>query len=409
MFCDVDSTIDAGAKLMRQAVIVSGARTAVGKAIKGSLRNYRSDEMGATVVKELLRQTDGKVVPQDIDDVIIGCAMPEACQGMNIARIISLRAGLPVEVPAQTINRFCASGLQTIATAAEMIVAGAADTVVAGGVETMSMVPMTGYRYSPNPRMSINYPEFYMSMGLTAERVAEMYGICREDQDEFALRSHLLAADAFLQGKFREEIVPLTVKELVPGIDGDPIVEEFIFSEDEHLRSDSTIDQLSVLKPVFKDGGTVTAGNSSPLSDGAAGVIIMERKLAEKKGLVPIVRFLGFAVAGVAPEIMGIGPVKAVPKVLARLSMSVNDIDLVELNEAFAAQSIAVIRELELPLGKVNVNGGAIALGHPLGCTGAKLTVQLSHELRRRQDKYGLVTMCVGGGQGAAGVFERLN
>ncbi len=394
---------------MRQAVIVSGARTAVGKAIKGSLRNYRSDEMGATVVRELFRQTEGKVVPTDVDDVIIGCAMPEACQGMNIARIISLRAGLPVEVPAQTINRFCASGLQTIATASEMIVAGSADIVVAGGVETMSMVPMTGYRYSPNPHMSVNYPEFYMSMGLTAERVAKIYGISREDQDEFALRSHWLAADAFREGKFSEEIVPLTVKESIPGTDGDQIVEEFMFMEDEHLRPDSTIDQLSMLKPVFKEGGTVTAGNASPLSDGAAAVIVMERKLAEKKGLVPIVRFLGFAVAGVAPEIMGIGPVKAVPKVLERLSMSVDDIDIIELNEAFAAQAIAVIRELELPLEKVNVNGGAIALGHPLGCTGAKLTVQLLYELRRRQDKYGLVTMCVGGGQGAASVFERLN
>jgi acetyl-CoA acyltransferase len=394
---------------MRQAVIVSGVRTAVGKAIKGSLRNYRSDEMGATVVKELLRKTEGKIVPADVDDVIIGCAMPEACQGMNIARIISIRAGLPVEVPAQTINRFCASGLQTIATAAEMIVAGGADIVVAGGVETMSMVPMTGYRYSPNPHMSINYPEFYMSMGLTAERVAEMFDVSREDQDEFAVRSHLRAATAFREGKFKEEIVPLTVQELVPGIGGSQTIEEFTFNEDEHLRPDSTIEQLSLLKPVFKEGGTVTAGNASPLSDGAAGVIVMERKLAEKKGLVPIVRFLGFAVAGVAPEIMGIGPVKAVPKLLERLSMSVNDIDLIELNEAFAAQAIAVIRELELPLEKVNVNGGAIALGHPLGCTGAKLTVQLLHELRRRQDKFGLVTMCIGGGQGAASIFERLN
>ena len=405
----MDSPITTGAKVMRQAVIVSGVRTAVGKAIKGSLRNYRSDEMGATVVKELLRKTEGKIVPSDVDDVIIGCAMPEACQGMNIARIISIRSGLPVDVPAQTINRFCASGLQTIATAAEMIVAGSADIVIAGGVETMSMVPMTGYHYSPNPHMSINYPEFYMSMGLTAERVAEMFDVSREDQDEFAVRSHLRAATAFREGKFNEEIVPLTVQELVPGIGGSQTIEEFTFDEDEHLRPDSTIEQMSLLKPVFKEGGTVTAGNSSPLSDGAAGVIVMERKLAEKKGLVPIVRFLGFAVAGVAPEIMGIGPVKAVPKLLERLSMSVNDIDLIELNEAFAAQAIAVIKELELPSEKVNVNGGAIALGHPLGCTGAKLTVQLLYELRRRQDKYGLVTMCIGGGQGAASIFERLN
>ena len=394
---------------MRQAVIVSAVRTAVGRARKGSLRNYRSDEMGAVVVKELMRKTEGKVLPGDIDDVIVGCAMPEGCQGMNIARVIALRAGLPVEVPAQTVNRLCSSGLQTIASAAECIIAGDADIVIAGGVETMSMVPMTGHLFSPNPAMSAEYPELYMSMGLTAERVAEMFDVSRQDQDEFALRSHLRAAVASIEGRFREEIVPLTVKELIPGVGGSQTVEEFTFMEDEHLRADCTIEQLSLLRPVFKDGGTVTAGNASPLSDGAAGVIVMERTLAEKKGLPPLLRFLGFAVSGVAPEIMGIGPVKAVPKILNRLSMSVNDIDIIELNEAFAAQAIAVIRELELPLDKVNVNGGAIALGHPLGCTGAKLTVQLLHEIRRRQDRYGLVTMCIGGGQGAAGVFERLN
>ena len=394
---------------MRQAVIVSAVRTAVGRARKGSLRNYRSDEMGAVVVKELMRKTEGKVLPGDIDDVIVGCAMPEGCQGMNIARVIALRAGLPVEVPAQTVNRLCSSGLQTIASAAECIIAGDADIVIAGGVETMSMVPMTGHRFSPNPAISAEYPELYMSMGLTAERVAEMFDISRQDQDEFALRSHLRASVASIEGRFREEIVPLTVKELIPGVGGSQTVEEFTFMEDEHLRADCTIEQLSLLRPVFKDGGTVTAGNASPLSDGAAGVIVMERTLAEKKGLPPLLRFLGFAVAGVAPEIMGIGPVKAVPKILNRLSMSVNDIGIIELNEAFAAQAIAVIRELELPLDKVNVNGGAIALGHPLGCTGAKLTVQLLHEIRRRQDRYGLVTMCIGGGQGAAGVFERLN
>lgn len=394
---------------MRQAVIVSAVRTAVGRARKGSLRNYRSDEMGAVVVKELMRKTEGKVLPGDIDDVIVGCAMPEGCQGLNIARVIALRAGLPVEVPAQTVNRLCSSGLQTIASAAECIIAGDADIVIAGGVETMSMVPLTGHRFSPNPAMSAEYPELYMSMGLTAERVAEMFDVSRQDQDEFALRSHLRAAVASSEGRFREEIVPLTVKEVVPGVGGSQTVEEFTFMEDEHLRADSTIEQLSLLRPVFKDGGTVTAGNASPLSDGAAGVIVMERTLAEKKGLPPLLRFLGFAVAGVAPEIMGIGPVKAVPKILNRLSMSVNDLDIIELNEAFAAQAIAVIRELELPLDKVNVNGGAIALGHPLGCTGAKLTVQLLHEIRRRQDRYGLVTMCIGGGQGAAGVFERLN
>jgi acetyl-CoA acyltransferase len=365
--------------------------------------------MGAVVVKELIRKTEGKVLPGDIDDVIVGCAMPEGCQGMNIARVIALRAGLPVEVPAQTVNRLCSSGLQTIASAAECIIAGDADIVIAGGVETMSMVPMTGHRFSPNPAMSAEYPELYMSMGLTAERVAEMFDVSRQDQDEFALRSHLRAAVASIEGRFREEIVPLTVKELIPGVGGSQTVEEFTFMEDEHLRADCTIEQLSLLRPVFKDGGTVTAGNASPLSDGAAGVIVMERTLAEKKGLPPLLRFLGFAVSGVAPEIMGIGPVKAVPKILNRLSMSVNDIDIIELNEAFAAQAIAVIRELELPLDKVNVNGGAIALGHPLGCTGAKLTVQLLHEIRRRQDRYGLVTMCIGGGQGAAGVFERLN
>ena len=394
---------------MREAVIVAASRTAVGKSSKGSTRNQRSDEMAATVIQELLRQTEGKLRPEEIDDVFLGCAMPEGSQGLNTARVIALRAGLPVDVPAQTVNRFCSSGLQTIASAAERIIAGGAETVVAGGVETMSLVPMTGFRISPNPYMAAEQPEVYMNMGLTAERVADEFEVSRQAQDEFALRSHQRAVAATEAGKFKEEIVPVVFEEVSAGENGSQKRREITFEVDEHLRADTTLEGLAKLRPVFKESGTVTAGNASPLSDGAAGVIVMERDTAEKKGLTPLLRFLGFGVAGVPPEIMGIGPVKAVPKALARTGLALNEIDLIELNEAFAAQALAVIRELEIPPEKVNVNGGAISLGHPLGCTGAKLTVQLLHELRRREGRYGMVTMCVGGGQGAAGVFERLN
>ncbi|MCA9868277.1 MAG: acetyl-CoA C-acyltransferase [Anaerolineales bacterium] len=393
--------------MTREAVIVAGSRTAVGKSKKGTTRNWRSDEMAAEVIKDLLRKAPG-LDPDDIDDVIIGCAMPEGAQGLNFARTIALRAGLPVSTPGQTVNRFCSSGLQTIAMAAERIIANGADVIIAGGAETMSMVPMTGYRVNPNPYMVENMPEVYMGMGLTAEQVAEEYEVSRQAQDEFAVSSHRKAAAAYERGAFKDEIVPLEIEEVFVGPNG---LERLttLFDRDEHLRPDTTLEGLAKLKPVFKQGGTVTAGNSSPLSDGAAGVIVMERQKAEALGLTPILRFVGFNVGGVRPEIMGVGPLVAVPRLLKRVGMDLADIDLIELNEAFAAQAVAVIRGLALDESRVNVNGGAIALGHPLGCTGAKLTVQLMHEMGRRQSQFGMVTMCIGGGMGAAGIFERLN
>jgi acetyl-CoA acyltransferase len=395
--------------MMREAVIVAGTRTAVGKAKRGVTRHVRSDDMAATVIQELMKQTDGKLDPQEIDDVIMGCAMPEGAQGMNFARVIALRAGLPVEVPGQTVNRFCSSGLQSIAMAAERIIANGADVIIAGGAETMSLVPMTGFRLSPNPHMAMNEPEVYMSMGHTAEHVADEFGISREDMDEFAYNSHMRAAAATDAGKFAEEIVPFEIEETIIGEDGLPVTVKSMFKEDEHLRRDTSVEGLAKLSPVFKNGGSVTAGNSSPLSDGAAGVIVMEAGKAAQLGLTPLMRFVGFNVAGVRPEIMGVGPIQAIPKVLKRTGIRLDDIDIFELNEAFASQSLAVIRDQELDPERVNVNGGAIALGHPLGCTGAKLSVQLMHEMRRRGSKYGMVTMCIGGGMGAAGIFERLN
>ena len=394
---------------MREAVIVAISRTAVGKAMRGSAKNARSDEMAAAVVKDLMRQTDGELDPADIDDVIIGCAMPEGSQGMNFARVIALRAGLPVETPGQTVNRFCSSGLQTIALAASGIIANQADAVIAGGAESMSAVPMSGHRFSPNPHLALHEPNVYMSMGLTAERVVSEFGINRRDMDEFACHSHRKAAAAADAGKFAEEIVPFAWQETVIGADGMPATVKKVIDADEHLRRETTMAALAALQPAFKPQGSVTAGNSSPLSDGAAAVIVMERGKAEALGLEPLARFVGFAVAGVRPEIMGVGPIKAVPKVLKRCGLTLDDIDLIELNEAFASQSLAVMRELELNPEIVNVNGGAIALGHPLGCTGAKLTVQIIHEMKRRGGRYGLVTMCIGGGMGAAGVFENLN
>lgn len=393
---------------MREAVIVAAARTAVGKAKRGTTRNVRSDDMAAAVIKTLIEQTQGKLDPALIDDVVIGCAMPEGAQGLNFARSIGVLADLPVDVPAQTVNRFCASGLQTIASSAERIIANGADIIIAGGAETMSLVPMTGFHLSPNPTLAQENPEVYMGMGLTAERVATEFGVSREDQDAFAYESHQRAAKAMGAGIFAEEIVPIEFTE-VEFVDGQRVERHIVFDRDEHLRPDTTVEGLAKLKPVFKNGGSVTAGNSSPLSDGAAGVLIMEAQTAAKLGLTPLARFVGFNVAGVAPEIMGVGPIKAVPRVLARTGLSLNDIDLIELNEAFASQSLAVIRDLELDPEMVNVNGGAIALGHPLGCTGSKLTVQLINEMKRRNSKYGMVTMCIGGGQGAAGIFENLN
>lgn len=393
--------------MTREAVIVAGSRTAVGKAKRGSTRNWRSDDMAAAVIKELLRQAEG-LDPTEVDDVIIGCAMPEGAQGLNFGRTIALRAGLPVDTPGMTVNRFCSSGLQTIAMAAERIIANGADVVIAGGAETMSMVPMSGFRINPNPYMVDNMPEVYMGMGFTAENVADEYEVSRQAQDEFAVRSHQRAAAAYAKGLFEGEILPIEIEETTAGANG-PETATFVLDKDEHLRADTTLAGLSKLRPVFKQGGTVTAGNASPLSDGAAAVLVMERKKAEAMGFTPLLKFVGFNVGGVRPEVMGIGPVAAVPRVLKRTGLSLDNIDLIELNEAFAAQALAVIRELGLDEEKVNVNGGAIALGHPLGCTGAKLTVQIMNEMRRRDSQFGMVTMCIGGGMGAAGIFERLN
>ena len=390
---------------MREAVIVSAVRTAVGRAVKGSTRSLRPEAMGVAVIQEVLRRAGGSLSPEQVDDVIIGCAMPEGAQGLNMARLLALAAGLPDSVPAVTVNRFCSSGLQSIAQASERIIAGGADVIIAGGVESMSAVPMRGFHIAPDPALMARLPEAYMNMGLTAERVAAQYGVTRTAQDEFALRSQQRAAAALDSGKFRDEIVAVALDQS-GGADGVPAGK---LEVDEHPRRDTTLAGLAALRPAFKQGGTVTAGNSSPLSDGAAAVLVMERSMAEAHGMRPLLRFVTFAVAGVPPELMGIGPVKAVPKALARAGLTLADMDLIELNEAFAAQAIAVSQELRLPADKLNVNGGAIALGHPLGCTGAKLTVQLLHELQRRRARYGLVTMCIGGGQGAAGIFECLN
>ncbi|WP_420644588.1 acetyl-CoA C-acyltransferase [Candidatus Leptofilum sp.] len=393
--------------MTREAVIVAASRTAVGKGKRGTTRNWRSDEMAAAVVAEVMRQAEG-LDPQEIDDVIMGCAMPEGAQGLNFARSIALRAGLPVDVPGMTVNRFCSSGLQTIALAAERIIANGADAIIAGGAETMSLVPMTGFRVNPNPYMVENAPEVYMGMGLTAEQVADEFEVSRQAQDEFALRSHQRAMAAYEKELFKDEILPIEIEEVTPGADG-PKGQTIVFDRDEHIRPSTTLEGLAKLRPVFKQGGSVTAGNASPLSDGAAAVLVMERSKAEALGLTPLVKFVGFNVGGVRPEIMGVGPISAVPRLLKRTGMSLSDIDLIELNEAFAAQAVAVIRELGFDEEITNVNGGAIALGHPLGCTGAKLTVQIINEMKRRGNQFGMVTMCIGGGMGAAGIFENLN
>ncbi len=388
---------------MKEAVIVSAARTAVGRAKKGTLASYRPEDMGAAVLKEAIDRVPN-LEAKEIDDVLIGCAMPEGAQGLNMGRVVSLRAGLPAQVTAQTVNRFCSSGLQTIALASQQIMSGMGDVVVAGGVESMSAVPMTGFHFTPNPWIVDNAPEVYINMGLTAENVAKEFDISRETQDEFAVRSHELAAAAIDSGKFNQEIVPLDV-EVVTAAG----TKNVTFKVDELLRRGTSIEGLAALKPAFKVKGTVTAGNSSPFSDGAAAVVVMSREKADELGIPPLARFISFATGGVPPEIMGIGPVVAVPKALKYADLDLSKIDLIELNEAFAAQAMALIRELEFDLDKTNVNGGAIALGHPLGATGAKLTTQLVYEMKRRDSKYGLVTMCIGGGMGAAGVFENLN
>ncbi|MCS6847709.1 MAG: acetyl-CoA C-acyltransferase [Anaerolineae bacterium] len=392
---------------MPEAVIVSGARTAVGKATKGGLRTVRPDDMAAAAIRAAVERAPG-LDPNEIDDVILGCAMPEAEQGLNVARLAALRAGLPAGVPAQTVNRFCSSGLQTIALAAHQIMAGQGDVIVAGGTESMSMVSMSGNFFSPNPDLVDVNPEVYMPMGLTAEEVAQRFNISREDQDEFALRSHRNAAAAIDAGKFKDEITPLEVR--VTQFDGArAVTQSYTFQTDEGVRRDTSLEALAKLKPVFHARGTVTAGNASQTSDGAAAVVVMNADKARALGLKPLARFVSFAVGGVPPEVMGIGPTVAVPKALKLAGLTLDQIDLIELNEAFAAQALAVIRALEMDLEKVNVNGGAIALGHPLGCTGAKLTVTLLHEMRRRNARYGMVTMCIGGGMGAAGIFENLN
>jgi acetyl-CoA acyltransferase len=392
---------------MKEAVIVSGARTAVGRAPRGALRASRPDDMAGTAIAEALRRAEG-LDPAEVEDVLLGCAVTEGTQGLNVARLAAERAGLPASVPGQTVNRFCSSGLQTIASAAERIMAGFATTIVAGGTEHMSSTPTPTPTFSPNPEVVRGHPEYYMSMGLTGERVAERWGVSREDQDAFALRSHQRAAKAVDSGLFDPEIVPLPVRLDWLDDDGRPQHLEATFARDEGPRRDTSAEALAQLKPVFKQGGTITAGNSSQRSDGAAAVVVMERERAERLGLRPLARFLGYAVGGVEPDVMGIGPTVAVPKVLELTGMRLEDVDLIELNEAFASQSLAVIRELGMDLEKVNVNGGAIALGHPMGATGTKLTIQLLAELARRQARYGMVTMCVGGGQGAAGIFENL-
>ena len=389
------------------AVIVSAVRTPIGKAKRGGLATVRPDEMAATVIKELLNRTPN-LDPAQIEDVVFGCAFPEGEQGMNMARMIALRAGLPDTVPAETINRYCSSGVQSIAHIAYAIKAGDIEVGIGGGVESMSMVPMMGYKFSPNPHFALELPHYYTNMGLTAENVAVKYGISREEQDTFALQSNLKAAKAVESGLFDPELVPIEVEITELGPDEKPVKKTFTVKRDEGPRADSTMDGLAKLKPAFKEGGTVTAGNSSQMSDGASAVMVMSAEKAAELGLQPLARFVSFAVGGVPPELMGVGPIAAIPKALKIAGLSLNDIDLIELNEAFAAQSLAVMRTLEIDPEKTNVNGGAIALGHPLGCTGSKLTTQLIHEMERRKSKYGMVTMCIGGGMGAAAIFENL-
>lgn len=391
---------------MREAVIVAGARTPVGKAKKGSLANVRPDDLGALCVKETLKRAGG--YEGNIDDLIIGCATPEAEQGLNMARNIGALAGLPHTVPAITVNRYCSSGLQSIAYGAEKIMIGAGDTVIAGGAESMSQVPMMGHVTRPNIALAEHAPEYYMSMGHTAEQVAETYGVSREDQDAFAVRSHQNAAKALAEGKFKDEIVPVDVSLTEIGADHKPREKHFVFSQDEGVRPGTSADILAKLRPAFSKTGTVTAGNSSQTSDGAAAVMLMDREKASSLGLAPLVKFRSFAVGGVPPEVMGIGPIEAIPRALKLAGLELQDIGLFELNEAFASQAIQVIRSLGIDEEKVNVNGGAIALGHPLGCTGTKLTLSLIHEMKRRNEQFGVVTMCIGGGMGAAGVFELL-
>jgi acetyl-CoA acyltransferase len=394
---------------MTEAYIVAATRTAVGKAGRGTLRNTRPDDMAAGCITELLKRTP-QLDPKEIEDVIIGCAFPEGEQGMNFARLATLRAGLPHEVPATTINRFCSSGLQSIAFASERIMCGNADVIIAGGAESMSLVPMGGNKVAANPYLVDHLPDVYLGMGITAENVAKRYNITREMQDRWALRSNQRAVAAIKDGKFKDEIVPLKIVEKTLDDKGKKKTKELVFDTDEGPRADTTMEKLAALKPVFvAENGTVTAGNASQTSDGAAAVIVMSKKKMQSLGLKPLARFVSFGLGGVHPDEMGIGPVKAIPKALTMAGLTLDQIDLIELNEAFASQAYYVIKHMEMDEEKVNVNGGAIALGHPLGCSGAKLTVQIVNEAKRRNAKYGLVTMCVGGGMGAAGIFEFMN
>ena len=394
---------------MNEAVIVSAARTAVGKAPHGTLRGSRPDELAAVVIGEALRRAPG-IEPGDIEDVILGCAMPEAEQGLNVARIASLRAGIPVGASAVTINRFCSSGLQAIAFAAERIMCGSASAIVAGGTESMSLIPMGGHKIAPNPALIDSYPDVYLSTGLVAENHARESAITREEQDAFAFRSHQRAIAAIESGRFKDEIVPFTATLVEPGTSGTagPRTRQVLFDRDEGPRHDTSPEALAKLRPAFHVAGTVTAGNASQTSDGASAVVITSASLAEERGLSPLGRFVAFATAGVEPERFGIGPVPAIRKVLKLAGLTLDQIDLIELNEAFAAQVLACLKELPIDPDRLNVNGGAIALGHPLGCTGAKLSTTLLYEMKRRKARYGMVSMCVGGGMGAAGIFERM-
>ena len=391
---------------MKEAVIVSAVRTPVGKAKKGGLATVRPDDMASTTIDALLDRTPG-LDPAEVEDLVVGCAFPEGEQGMNMARMIGLRSKLPQSVPAETINRYCSSGIQSIAHIAHRIMTGEIEVGIGGGVESMSMVPMMGYKFSPNPHFAQDLPHYYTNMGLTAENVSVKYGVSREDQDAFAMRSNLKAAKAVESGLFDPELIPIDV-ELTEYVDGATVTKKFTVKRDEGPRGDTTLAGLAKLKAAFKEGGTVTAGNSSQMSDGAAMAMIMSADKAAQLGLKPLARFVTFAVGGVPPELMGIGPVAAIPKALKQAGLKKEDIDLIELNEAFAAQGLAVVRTLELDPERINVNGGAIALGHPLGCTGTKLTTQLIYEMARRKSKYGMVTMCIGGGMGGAAIYENL-
>jgi acetyl-CoA acyltransferase len=391
---------------MREAYLVAGYRTAVGKAKRGGFRFTRPDDLAAEVIKHLLKSVP-QLNPHRVDDLIVGNAVPEAEQGLQMGRMIALQS-LPIEVPGETVNRYCASGVDTIASAVARIRSGMADCIIAGGTESMSMVPVTGWKLSPNYKIAVNHPEYYLSMGLTAEEVAKDYKISREDQDEFSYRSHMKAVNAIQKGFFKDEIVPVEIEETY--LEGnEKRTKKFIVDTDEGPRPDTSLEALAKLKPAFAAGGTVTAGNSSQTSDGAAFVLVMSEEMMKELNFKPIARLVSYSLAGVDPRVMGIGPVEAVPKALKKAGLKLNDIDLIELNEAFASQSLAVARELGIDQEILNVNGGAIALGHPLGCSGAKLTIQILNELRRRKDKYGLVTACVGGGQGVAAIFELLN